>query len=125
MKPPLPYPFVSLLRRKMIMHVEKEKMGEKEKLFALFVPKFDKVCADAKAPAGLTEVLGKAARGKSSTAGTRRGKRKGREGDPRAQEGVREKVTLPRPCREHGHPQWSFLQLSPRSSEIPERFGLE
>lgn len=34
------------------MHVQKEKMGEKEKLFALFVPKFDKVCADAKAPPG-------------------------------------------------------------------------
>lgn len=34
------------------MHVEKEKMGKKKKPFALFVPKFDTVCADAKAPDG-------------------------------------------------------------------------
>lgn len=62
------------------MHVEKEKMREKEKLFVHFVPKFDKVCADAKAPPDLMELLGEAvaARGKSSTAGTRRGEGKGR-----------------------------------------------
>lgn len=80
---------------------KKRRWEGKEKLFALFVPKFDKVCADAKAPPGLMGILGKAgvARRRSSSAGSRRGKRKGREGDPRAREGGTETVTLHRPCR--------------------------
>lgn len=49
--PPFPYTFVCLLCRMMIMQVEKENRG-KEKLFALVVPKFHKVCAEAKAPSG-------------------------------------------------------------------------
>lgn len=82
------------------MHVEKREDGGGKKSHLHFLsPNLTRFCADAKAPPGLVEILGKAGveRRRSSIAGSRGGTE--REGDPGAQDGVTEKVTLPRPCR--------------------------